>query len=276
MIEMSAPARRIREGEGVRERPRSGLKWLKKQRSSESLNSLKTILIFVISVSIVYLVIVTAIGQNERTLRSYIQNAFKWPDLDEVGRQKATDEKVKVFRTYYYISGGVAIFVMVCSVIGVVRESPIVSMIAAMFCLLAVAQSISSNSSNFSGQSLTDSKSVRLHSPVIMIALLGSLLTVYTALIWSSEFETPPQIKEEYKWYLDQLPQHKSTTIGSSATSTMSGHGNNQTIQPSTSSHQSILHSSPSFSSTTNRSTDTPTVSTSSNAAMIMASDLNH
>lgn len=284
-FEMSAPNRKRDE---VRERPRSGLKWLKKQRNSESLNSLKTILIFIICVSIVYLVIVTSIGQNENNLRAYIQNAFKRSDSDEDGR-RWIDGKVEKFKQYYYISGGVSIFVMICCLIGVIRESPIVSMIAAMFCLLSVAQSISSNSSNFSGQTMTDSQAVRLHSPVIMIALLGSLLTVYTALIWSSEFETPPQIKEEYKWYLDRMPQqHKSSTIGSSAASTMSGYGNNL-LPPSVSArHQSTsLHSSlrkaSSSASTANRSssgtasatTVSSTVSSPSLTTMIMASDLN-
>lgn len=272
MFEMSAPNRKVRED--VRgERPRSGMKWLKKQRNSESLNSLKTILIFVITVSIVYLVIITSIGQNETQLRAYIQNAFKLSDSDD--GKRLTDEKVYAFKKYYYISGCVSIAVMLCSVFGVIRESPIISMIVAMFCLLAVAQSISSNSSNFSGQLMTDSKAVRLHSPVIMIAILGSLLTVYTALIWSSEFETPQTIKEEYKWYLDQLPQHKSNTIGSSsATSTMSGYGNHVHNQSS----NSILHLSPSSSSgTTNRSSDlVGAVSSPSITTMIIADDLNH
>lgn len=270
MYEMSAPNRKIRDVSS--ERPRSGIKWLKKQRNSESLNSLKTILIFVISISIVYLVIITSIGQNEKTLRSYVQNAFKLSDNDDGGRM-LTDEKVKAFKKYYYISGGVSVVVMVITVFGVIRESPIISMIAAMFCLLAVAQSISSNSSNFSGQLMTDSQAVRLHSPVIMIALLGSLLTVYTALIWSSEFETPQTIKEEYKWYLDQLPQHKST-IGSSATSTLSGYGNHGHNQSS----NSTLRLSPSSSSgnTTNRSNDlAAAISSPSITTMIIASDLN-
>lgn len=270
MFEMSAPNRKVRE-DGRSERSRGGMKWLKKQRDSESLNSLKTILIFVISVSIVYLVIITSIGQNETTLRAYVQNAFKLSDND--GGKELTDEKVYAFKKYYYISGSVSILVMICCVIGVIRESPIISMIAAMFCLLAVAQSISSNSSNFSGQLMTDSQAVRLHSPVIMIALLGSLLTVYTALIWSSEFETPQTIKEEYKWYLDQLPQHKSTIGSSSATSTMSGYGNHVHNQSS----NSTLHLSPSPSSgTTNRSTDlAAVVSSPSITTMIIADDLN-
>lgn len=80
--------------------------------------------------------------------------------------------------------------------IAVFKESPTLSIISSIVLMLAVLCA-----------STTDRALTWwfLVSPLIFIAILAMLFIVYASIIWSSEFETPPEVIEEYRWYLNRL-----------------------------------------------------------------------
>ena len=112
------------------------------------------------------------------------------------------DEDFKTKSRWYFLASGVIwLGVVLLTLIGVMRESPTISMLCSIVMLLAVAQSLSNVLSNQNYAVLE----YMFFSPAAIMTVIGVLLTIYTSLIWSSEFETPPHVIEEYKWYLNQI-----------------------------------------------------------------------
>lgn len=169
---------------------------------SDSLKALKSFLVILLVISTLYVIIVTSVGYQHISEIKLPKNI----DLNKLREKERTDLRLEEefrYKQYFWISGVVSIAVIGFTMFGVIKESPTISMISAIFMLLAVAQSISSVTADTIDN--TKSNFVKLHTPVAIIALLGALLPIYTALIWSSEFETPPAVIEEYKWYLNKL-----------------------------------------------------------------------
>ncbi len=84
------------------------------------------------------------------------------------------------------------------SMFAVLKESPTLSISAAICFMLSILTSLSGDNS------LTFSY---FFSPILVVTIIGMLLLIYTSIIWSSEFETPPEIIEEYRWYLKRLDE---------------------------------------------------------------------
>ncbi|KAI1304087.1 hypothetical protein HDE_01841 [Halotydeus destructor] len=97
--------------------------------------------------------------------------------------------------TYHLIDSLMSMAVVGLAILAVVRENPFISIGSAMFLMLAVISS--------AGQDILPE--TYLLTPIPVVSVMATLLVVYASMIWSSEFETPPEIIEKYRWYLDQL-----------------------------------------------------------------------
>lgn len=158
-------------------------------RDAEGLKSLRTILLFLLIFLALYITIITA-------------TPYPKPLYSDSDPQDVKDFSEKAPR-YFVASGIVSLIGIALTIYGVIRESPTISMLCSIFMLVSVAQTLSNVLHN-----LTTSFSIMEYfflSPAAIMCLIGCLLTIYTSLIWSSEFETPPHVIEEYKWYLNQI-----------------------------------------------------------------------
>lgn len=195
-------------------------------RNGEALKSLRILLLCLLFFLALYLIIVTSMG-------------YKDPPVNENDPQEIKDFSRKS-HNYFYAASVVSLIVLVLTVIGVVRESPTISMLCSILMLVAVAQSLSNVLHNLA----TSFKIMEYFflSPAAIMCLVSCLLTIYTSLIWSSEFETPPHVIEEYKWYLNQIRTGSELDASTMLTGTPS---NSLSAGPSTRapSHTLVLHS---------------------------------
>lgn len=179
------------------------------RRNAESLNALKWLLICLLTFLAVYLVIITAIGhkdnKQETNTDSNISSNGGTSDSSSSSAKSHSESEfknLKEFRewapTYFRVSTGVGLAVVLVTIFGVVRESPLLAMLTSTFMLVGVAQSVPPKSE-------LSRLILLVFSPMSLMSVIGLLLAVYTALIWSSEFETPPEIIEEYRWYLSPI-----------------------------------------------------------------------
>lgn len=148
---------------------------------------MRAILLFILSFLALYIIVVTSLGY-----RAPVGSSTDPPEVQKFNTKSGQ---------YFLVSGIVTLSVIGLTMLGVVRESPTISMLCSIFMLLAVAQSLSNVLSN----QLFHLMDRFFVSPAAVMTLIGVLLTIYTSLIWSSEFETPPHVIEEYKWYLNQI-----------------------------------------------------------------------
>jgi hypothetical protein len=157
-------------------------------RNAEGLKSLRIILMFLLVFLGLYVLVLTIKGYHVSPI----------PGADE-----ATAAFVSKTYWYFLASGVVCMVAVIVTMIAVIRESPTLSMLCSIFMLVAVAQSLSNVLHNLS----TSWKIMEylFVSPAAIMCLIACLLTIYTSLIWSAEFETPPHVIEEYKWYLNQI-----------------------------------------------------------------------
>lgn len=170
--------------------------WLSKKasHSSDSFNCVKYLLMFFLACSLIYIIVIIAIGHT--TNEQLVFSSSK----DEDGNTKLLDGKTPGgyteddLKKYYRINNYLSLAVIIISLIGVVRESPLISITSAICMMLAVISS-----------TVQSDFAVNVASPILPIIFMGSLFIIYTSMIWSAEFETPPLIIEEYKWWLDQL-----------------------------------------------------------------------
>lgn len=171
------------------------------KRNAESLNAMKWLLISLLTFLAVYLVIVTAIGYKGPTpvTTSSTDSASIVTKKSETDKSTPDDVRFKEkSKIYFRVSSAVGLVVVLVTILGVIRESPLMAMLSSTFMLVGVAQSVPSKGDL--------SRFVLLvFSPMSLMSLIGLLLAVYTALIWSSEFETPPEVIEEYRWYLSPI-----------------------------------------------------------------------
>jgi hypothetical protein len=152
---------------------------------SQTFRSIKYILILLLIISLVYLVVIAIIGYKGKT--SCSTNADGTPGKPEECPNNDRN---------YWKDNLLSMAVVVISMAGVIRESPLISVICSVAMMVAILTS------------LVETISFNLwyiFSPVLPITVISVLLIVYTSIIWSAEFETSPQILEEYKWYLNQL-----------------------------------------------------------------------
>lgn len=204
------------------------------RRNADSLYALKWLLVCLLSLLAIYLVIITAIGYKDPERRpsasNYLANG-KGDDDTSIKRQTSSSsssndsEFRKNAPIYFRISSGVSLAIVLLTIFGVIRESPLLAMLSSTFMLVGVAQSVSQDTK------LTLSTLV---SPMLYMSVIGLLLAIYTALIWSSEFETPPEIIEEYRWYLSPIRCPDVWTAG--PTSSNINAKQNQNISKSSSS----------------------------------------
>ena len=157
------------------------------ERNAEALKAMRIILLSCLSFLALYTVVVLALG--------YTPPADNANDPPEVKEFHSKSWK------YFLASGVVSLSVMGLTVLGIMRESPTISMLCSILMLVIVAQSLSNTLYNSSFHVLA----YLFLSPAAIMCLIGVLLAVYTSLIWSSEFETPPCVIEEYKWYLNRI-----------------------------------------------------------------------
>lgn len=192
------------------------------QRNKEAIRGLKTILLALLSFLLLYFFIITIVGYKPNGPRS-IPSTASATSTDTTDHETYKGDTT----TYFRITGLVFLVVIGITIGAVLRESPVLSMLSAIFFLMAVTQSMSNV---FNHISTSYAFFHRLAgSPAAFLTLGGVLLTIYTAIIWASEFETPPSVIEEYKWYLNQIRpdpgydyRQKLTVKGSSGQSSYS------------------------------------------------------
>ena len=158
-------------------------------RNAEALKSLRIVLLFLLIFLALYLIITTSMGYTN-------------PPYNDSDPLDVQDFNRKSHR-YFLVSSIVSMVVIALTMFGVIRESPTIAMLCSILMLVAVAQSLSNVLHNLA----TSFKIMEYFflSPAAIMCVVACLLTIYTSLIWSSEFETPPQVIEEYKWYLNQI-----------------------------------------------------------------------
>jgi len=198
-------------------------------RSSENIRSLRIMILILVSVITLYLIIITSVGYQPKKIGSGSSSSMATttysvadkvppqsnpihvnheaadssPDPSDKSNQQNDSEAERRTGWHFRITGFVMLGVMVVTAVGVVRESPMLIMLSSIALLLAVAQSVQNTMSNIQ----TDYPVFKslMFSPAAFLGGLGCLLAIYTALIWASEFETPPHVIDEYKWYLNQI-----------------------------------------------------------------------
>lgn len=207
------------------------------RRNADSLYALKWLLICLLSFLAIYLVIITAIGYKDSkpVPRGSVS---KYQSTSSSSKSEDTSIKTQVIASdgefkknaplYFRISSGVSLAVVLLSIFGVIRESPLLAMLSSTFMLVGVAQSVSQE---------VKLGLLTLVSPMLLMSVIGLLLAIYTSLIWSSEFETPPEIIEEYRWYLSPIRGPDVwTAAGTSSSNTNGGGKGNANVSKSSSS----------------------------------------
>jgi hypothetical protein len=203
-------------------------KWLNghsmDNRSSSKIRSMRMMILILTGFLTFYFVIITSIGYQPKKLGSSASPASKphsiLDTLDQA-KIKESEEGIKTTQTpkntfeqnsplYFRITGCLMLGVLIFTAVGVNRESPLMSMMSSIVCLCAVAQSVSNSMANI--QISSPVFKYLIVSPAAFLGLLGVLLTIYTSLIWASEFETPPHVIEEYRWYLNQIRSEPAFT----------------------------------------------------------------
>ena len=118
----------------------------------------------------------------------------------ETGSTSESDENKSRLsvKQYYLINALLSLGVVLASMVAVLRESPTLSTTSAICMMLGII----TTQSQLGDDKLT---LAYIFSPVIAMTFLAGLFVVYTSMIWSSEFEVPPDILQEYRWYLNRL-----------------------------------------------------------------------
>ena len=208
-------------------------KWLNghsmDKRSASNIRALRIMILILTAFLILYFVIITSIGYQPKKIGnnpppkqlSILDTPPFLPSGSKVARTGSDKSRLvgpdqdsetsfeKNSPRYFRILGLVMLGVLIFTTFGVLRESPTLTMLSSIVCLCAVAQSVSNIMANIQVSSPVFKYLVV--SPAAFLGLLGCLLTIYTALIWASEFETPPHVIEEYKWYLYQIRSETTT-----------------------------------------------------------------
>ena len=191
--------------------------WLssKSHNRSDSFYCVKYLLFIFLIISLLYLIIIASID-------------YKGPELVPLSAAATTSSTSETeadtprlsVKQYYLINALLSLGVVLGAMVAVLRESPTLSTTSAICMMLGKMHELFASymkrlylvSGNSIGIITTQSQLgddkltlAYIFSPVIAMTFLAGLFVVYTSMIWSSEFEVPPDILQEYRWYLNRL-----------------------------------------------------------------------